>query len=100
MKKHPQFLNVSCFLSPVCADFGSYVIVLKCRTLWRCVVQKAVDYKAVATSWEDGAYMFILRIEEVKDKSRASDPITHVKSWSLQRQSHTHVHTNKECTIE
>ncbi|KAG7224432.1 hypothetical protein INR49_015096 [Caranx melampygus] len=36
---------------------------------------------AVAQSWEDGPYMFILHIGEIKDK--ASDPAT---TWSLQLQ--------------
>ncbi|XP_074497111.1 transmembrane protein 87A isoform X1 [Sebastes fasciatus] len=37
----------------------------------------------VAQSWEDGPYMFILNIKEIKNKSQAADPPA---PWSLQLQ--------------
>ncbi|XP_054458464.1 transmembrane protein 87A-like isoform X2 [Anoplopoma fimbria] len=40
----------------------------------------------VAESWEDGPYMFILSIKEIRDKSRASDPPNPATPWSLQLQ--------------
>ncbi|CAK6980146.1 Hypothetical predicted protein [Scomber scombrus] len=43
-------------------------------------------FDAVAESWEDGPYMFILNILEVKDKSRAPDPNNPPAPWSLQLQ--------------
>ncbi|XP_070826219.1 transmembrane protein 87A [Chaetodon trifascialis] len=43
-------------------------------------------FDAVAESWEDGPYMFILNIREVKDKSRAPDPLSQPAPWSLQLQ--------------
>ncbi len=45
------------------------------------------DLDVVAESWEDGPYMFILNIAEIKDKTRVPDP------WSLQCQSHSHTHS-------
>ncbi|XP_036932468.1 transmembrane protein 87A isoform X1 [Acanthopagrus latus] len=43
-------------------------------------------FDAVAESWEDGPYMFILNIREIKDKSRANDPVNPPQPWSLQLQ--------------
>uniref|UniRef100_A0A671TS10 Zgc:162698 n=1 Tax=Sparus aurata TaxID=8175 RepID=A0A671TS10_SPAAU len=43
-------------------------------------------FDAVAESWEDGPYMFILYIREIKDKSRANDPANPPQPWSLQLQ--------------
>ncbi|XP_076590898.1 transmembrane protein 87A isoform X2 [Chaetodon auriga] len=43
-------------------------------------------FDAVAESWEDGPYMFILNIREIKDKSRAPDPPSPSAPWSLQLQ--------------
>lgn len=40
-------------------------------------------FDAVAESWEDGPYMFILYIQEV-NKNRAPDPAA-ATPWSLQR---------------
>ncbi|XP_068441161.1 transmembrane protein 87A-like isoform X2 [Clinocottus analis] len=37
----------------------------------------------VAETWEDGPYMFILSVQEVKDKSRALDPANPPTPWSL-----------------
>ncbi|KAF7643811.1 hypothetical protein LDENG_00232920 [Lucifuga dentata] len=42
---------------------------------------KFVHGARVAESWEDGPYMFILHIKEIKDKARATDPKL---SWSIQ----------------
>lgn len=41
---------------------------------------------AVAQSWEDGPYMFILSITEIKDKSRAPDSAPPPTPWSIQLQ--------------
>ncbi|XP_044059871.1 transmembrane protein 87A-like isoform X2 [Siniperca chuatsi] len=41
---------------------------------------------AVAESWEDGPYMFILNIREIKDKNQAPDPANPPTPWSLQLQ--------------
>uniref|UniRef100_A0A8P4FXK6 Zgc:162698 n=2 Tax=Dicentrarchus labrax TaxID=13489 RepID=A0A8P4FXK6_DICLA len=48
-------------------------------------------FDAVAESWEDGPYMFILHIREIKDKSRVPDPAAAAAAaatspWSLQLQ--------------
>ncbi|XP_041796538.1 transmembrane protein 87A isoform X2 [Chelmon rostratus] len=43
-------------------------------------------FDAVAESWEDGPYMFILNIREIKDRNRAPDPASPPASWSLQLQ--------------
>ncbi|KAK2913098.1 transmembrane protein 87A-like isoform X2 [Channa argus] len=43
-------------------------------------------FDAVAESWEDGPYMFILNIREVKNKSQAPDSTSASASWSLQLQ--------------
>ncbi|XP_054868395.1 transmembrane protein 87A-like isoform X2 [Amphiprion ocellaris] len=42
-------------------------------------------FDAVAQSWEDGPYMFILSIKEIKDKSRVTTEGT-TNPWSLQLQ--------------
>ncbi|KAK2846535.1 hypothetical protein Q5P01_009534 [Channa striata] len=44
----------------------------------------AADFNAVAKSWEDGPYMFILRIKEVKNNSRQPDPASASAHLSLQ----------------
>ncbi|XP_031728350.1 transmembrane protein 87A isoform X4 [Anarrhichthys ocellatus] len=44
------------------------------------------QFDVVAESWEDGPYMFILSIKEIKDKSRASDPANPPTPWTLQLQ--------------
>ncbi|XP_039985804.1 transmembrane protein 87A isoform X2 [Xiphias gladius] len=43
-------------------------------------------FDAVAKTWEDGPYMFILNIREIKDKNRAPDPANPPAPWSLQLQ--------------
>ncbi|XP_068572626.1 transmembrane protein 87A-like isoform X2 [Cebidichthys violaceus] len=43
-------------------------------------------FDVVAESWEDGPYMFILSIKEIKDKSRAPDPANPPTPWTLQMQ--------------
>ncbi|XP_026154970.1 transmembrane protein 87A isoform X2 [Mastacembelus armatus] len=43
-------------------------------------------FDAVANSWEDGPYMFILKIKELKDKSRVPDPASPPAPWSLRLQ--------------
>ncbi|XP_069029274.1 transmembrane protein 87A isoform X1 [Embiotoca jacksoni] len=44
-------------------------------------------FDAVAKSWEDGPYMFILNVTEIKDKSRASDAAANpLTPWSMQLQ--------------
>nr|XP_057935602.1 transmembrane protein 87A-like isoform X2 [Doryrhamphus excisus] len=43
-------------------------------------------FDAVAESWEDGPYMFIVHIREVKEKSQAPDPAHTPPHWSLQLQ--------------
>ncbi|KAM7398828.1 hypothetical protein PAMP_018137 [Pampus punctatissimus] len=43
-------------------------------------------FDAVAESWEDGPYMFILNIREIKNKSRAAEPANLPPPWSLQLQ--------------
>lgn len=43
-------------------------------------------FDAVAESWEDGPYMFILSIKEIKDRSRAPDPANPPAPWNLQLQ--------------
>lgn len=43
-------------------------------------------FDAVAETWEDGPYMFILHIVELKEKSRAPDPANPPAPWSLQLQ--------------
>nr|XP_046246104.1 transmembrane protein 87A-like [Scatophagus argus]XP_046246105.1 transmembrane protein 87A-like [Scatophagus argus] len=40
----------------------------------------------VAESWEDGPYMFLLNIREIRDKSRPPDPANPPAPWSLQLQ--------------
>ncbi|XP_078138484.1 transmembrane protein 87A-like, partial [Centroberyx gerrardi] len=41
-------------------------------------------FDAVAQSWEDGPYMFILSIQEIREKARAPDPANPPKPWSIQ----------------
>ncbi|KAM7412542.1 hypothetical protein PAMA_020089 [Pampus argenteus] len=43
-------------------------------------------FDAVAESWEDGPYMFIINIREIKDKSRAVEAANLPPPWSLQLQ--------------
>lgn len=54
-----------------------------------CVhVPQTTHFDAVAKTWEDGPYMFILNVGEVKvkDKDQAPDPAKPRPHWSLQRQ--------------
>lgn len=52
-------------------------------------------FDAVAQSWEDGPYMFILHVQEVRDQSgRAPEATKATAPWKLQRQSRTHTHTH------
>ncbi|KAM8904715.1 transmembrane protein 87A isoform 2-T2 [Spinachia spinachia] len=48
--------------------------------------QIASSWDVVAKTWEDGPYMFILRIKEIretKEKSKAHEPV-HLTPWTLQ----------------
>ncbi|XP_059187260.1 transmembrane protein 87A-like isoform X2 [Centropristis striata] len=46
------------------------------------VAVKQSHFDAVAQTWEDGPYMFILNIKEIRDKSSAPEPAP----WSMQLQ--------------
>ncbi|XP_054649439.1 transmembrane protein 87A-like isoform X2 [Dunckerocampus dactyliophorus] len=43
-------------------------------------------FDAVAESWEDGPYMFIVHIREIKDNNQEPDPAHAPPPWSLQLQ--------------
>ncbi|XP_056139066.1 transmembrane protein 87A-like [Lampris incognitus] len=48
---------------------------------------KQPHFDAVGKSWEDGPYMFILHIRELRDRNRAPDPgANNPTPWSLQLQ--------------
>ncbi|KAK9521431.1 hypothetical protein VZT92_021238 [Zoarces viviparus] len=49
-------------------------------------VAASSEFDVVAESWEDGPYMFILSIKEIKDKSRAPDLANPPTPWTLQLQ--------------
>ncbi|XP_056296436.1 transmembrane protein 87A-like [Pseudoliparis swirei] len=46
----------------------------------------SLHFDVVAETWEDGPYMFILSVQEVKDKSRTPDPANPPTPWTLQLQ--------------
>ncbi|XP_034384697.1 transmembrane protein 87A [Cyclopterus lumpus] len=50
------------------------------------VNQMAALLDVVAETWEDGPYMFILSVQEVKDKSRAPEAANPPTPWTLQLQ--------------
>ncbi|XP_061916747.1 transmembrane protein 87A-like isoform X1 [Entelurus aequoreus] len=41
-------------------------------------------FDAAAESWEDGPYMFVVNIREIKDNNRAPDPAHPTPPWGLQ----------------
>ncbi|XP_061828256.1 transmembrane protein 87A isoform X2 [Nerophis lumbriciformis] len=41
-------------------------------------------FDAVAESWEDGPYMFVVNIREIKENNRAPDPAHPTPPWGLQ----------------
>ncbi|KAJ4935560.1 hypothetical protein JOQ06_017092, partial [Pogonophryne albipinna] len=44
----------------------------------------AAQFSAVAETWEDGPYMFILKIKEIKDNALAPDIANTLEPWKLQ----------------
>ncbi|XP_034054959.1 transmembrane protein 87A [Gymnodraco acuticeps] len=46
--------------------------------------EDAAQFSAVAETWEDGPYMFILKIKEIKDNAWAPDIANTLEPWKLQ----------------
>lgn len=48
--------------------------------------EAAAHFGAVAESWEDGPYMLVLNVREIRDKNQAADPANVPTPWSIQLQ--------------